>query len=198
MASFFESMKKAAQRIGHFMTAGYEAEQELLRINLAKPPKENESAEITALRRALREEPLTRQFHRFAARIARAANHQPIELQDLNVIKLPETPAGRYFAKRNADQRWNVWHRTGHAQGPEPIRDTLLGMDLTIGDALNMLAAQSRTAMQKQTYMHWHPLHVAARIHHVFPDELGHKIPVPRGLLPDTPKSKLPRPPRRG
>lgn len=197
MASFFDNIKKAAGRLGNFMLSGYEAEQDLLRINPAKPPKEDERTEITALRRALSEEPLTRQFRRFASRLARAADHQPIELQDLNVIKLPETPAGRYFAKRNADNRWNVWCRTGHAQGPEPLCDTLLGMDLKIGDALNLLAAQSRTAMQKQTYMHWHPLHVAARIGHAFPDELGHKIPVPRGLLPDAAQKKQPKPPGR-
>lgn len=195
MAPFFDNIKKAAGRLGHFMLSGYEAEQDLLRINLAKPPQKDEPPEAARIRRALTEEPLTRQFRRFASRLARAADHQPIELQDLNVIKLPDVPAGRYFAKRNADNHWNVWRRTGHAQGPEPLCDTLLGMDLKIGDALNLLAAQSREAMQKQTYMHWHPLHVAARIGHAFPDELGHKIPVPRGLLPDAAQKQPRKPP---
>lgn len=196
MAPFFDSLKKAARQLGQLMTASHKAEQDVLRLHLGKPPAKNEDEKTAALRRALTEEPLTRQFRRFSSRIARAMNYEPIEPADLNVIKLPETPAGRFYAKRNADNRWNVWHRTGSAQGPEPICDTLLGMDLKIGDALNLLAAQSRSGMQSQTHMHWHPIHVAKRIGHVFPDDLGHIIPVPRGLLPDPADKKPPKPPQ--
>jgi hypothetical protein len=200
VTSFFKKAADVARRAGKFLTAGYEAEQDLLRIHLHKPAKTDEPPEITALRRALTDEPLRTQFSRFTSRIARAINYQPIELQDLNVIKLPEIAGMRFFAKRNADDNWNVWCRTGHAQGPVPLRDTLITPNLPVGDALNTLARHGHAAMHLQTHMHWHPQHVAKRIGHVFPDELGHKIPVPPGILPPDNAHKnasQPKPPQK-
>jgi len=197
MASFFDKARGAARATGKFLAAGYEAEQKMLRIHLNKPPAADEPAEITALRKTMAEEPLRRRFARSLSMAARVMNNQAIRLEDLGVIKLPETAAGRFFAKRNAEGLWNVWRRTGHAQGPEPITDMLLAGNLSAGAALNTLAAQNPEGMQKQTHMHWHPLTVAARIGHVFPDELGHKIRVPRGLLPPAQKPRPPQPPKR-
>ena len=145
------------------------------------------------LKKVLQREPLSKQLRRFASRIGRAIDHQPIELDDLNRIKLPPTHGGvRYFAERNAQGRWNVWQQTGHAQGPEPIVIKLLGPDLPVGEALNLLAEKNPKGMQEQMHMHWHPQHVAARIGHSFPEGLGHKIPVPTGLLPPISKGLLP------
>lgn len=145
------------------------------------------------LKKVLQREPLSKQLRRFASRIGRAIDHQPIELDDLNRIKLPPTHGGvRYFAERNAQGRWNVWQQTGHAQGPEPIVVKLLGPDLPVGEALNLLAEKNPKGMQEQMHMHWHPQHVAARIGHSFPEGLGHKIPVPTGLLPPISKGLLP------
>ena len=151
------------------------------------------------LRKVLRREPLSKQFRRFSTRIGRAINKQPIELEDLNRIKLPETHGGvRYFAERNAQGRWNVWQQTGHAQGPEPIVMKLLGPDLPVGEALNLLAEKNPKGMQEKMHMHWHPQHVAARIGHRFPEGLGLKIPVPDGLLPETPRKHTPPKPPHG
>lgn len=192
MASFFDKAKAAARAAGKFLTAGYDAEQKMLRIHLGKPPAADERAEITALRKTMAEEPLRRRFARSLSMAARVMKNEAIQLEDLGVIKLPETPAGRFFARRNAEGLWNVWQRTGHAQGPEPITDTLLAGNLSAPAALNALAAANPAGMQKQTHMHWHPMTVALRIGHVFPDELGHKIPVPKGLLPPMSKALLP------
>lgn len=149
--------------------------------------------------KVLRREPLSRRFRRFSARIGRAINKQPVELEDLNRIKLPMTHSGiRYFAERNAQGRWNVWQQTGHAQGPEPIVVKLLSPDLPVGEALNLLAEKNPKGMQEQMHMHWHPQHVAARIGHRFPEGLGLKIPVPDGLLPEAPHERPPPKPPQG
>ncbi len=183
MPPFFDHIKKAARNTGRLIGKGYTAEQEMLQ-DIANRQMRFDALP-DALQKALGEEPLSQQFRRFAARLARAANHQPIELQDLNVIKLPEDAGGRrFFAKRNTKGNWNVWQRTGHAQGVERIVDTLIMMDVQIGDALNILAAKNPQGMKQKIYMHWHPAYVAARTGHIFPDELGHKIPVPPDLLP--------------
>jgi hypothetical protein len=195
--SFFDKATAAARKAGKFLIAGYEAEQDILRIQLNKPPVANEPPEITALRKTMAEEPLRRRFARSLSLTARVLKNEAIQLEDISVIKLPETPTGLFFAKRNAEGLWNVWQRTGHAQGPEPITDTLLAGNLSAPAALNTLAAQNPAGMQQQTHMHWHPFTVAARIGHVFPGDLGHKIPVPRGLLPPADKPRAPKPPKR-
>ncbi len=194
MPPFFDNIKKAARSAGRLIGKGYTAEQDMLQDITDRQMRFDRLPD--ALKKALSEEPLSQQFRRFAARVARAANYQPIELQDLNVIKLPEDRGGRrFFAKRNAEGNWNVWLRTGHAQGVEPIVDTLVVMNVKIADALNTLAARNPQGMKEKIYMHWHPAHVAARIGHIFPDELGHKIPVPKDLLPPAPKK--PQPPHK-
>lgn len=194
MPPFFDNIKKAVRIAGRLIGKGYAAEQEMLQDITDRQMRFD--ALPDTLKKALSEEPLAQQFRRFASRLARAANYQPIEPQDLNVIKLPEDKSGRrFFAKRNAQGNWNVWQRTGHAQGAEPIVDTLIVMDVKIGEALNTLAAKNPQGMKEKTYMHWHPAHVATRIGHAFPGELGHKIPVPQDLLPP-PRRKGHRPPR--
>ncbi|MDP2204951.1 MAG: hypothetical protein Q8K65_01440 [Alphaproteobacteria bacterium] len=197
MPSFFDKAKAAARAAGKFLTAGDEAEQDILRIHLNKPPAANEPADITALRKTMAEEPLRRRFARSLSRAARIIKNEALQLEDISVIKLPAAQGAQLYARRNAQGLWNVWRRTGHAQGPEPITDTLLAGNLSAPAALNALAAQSPDGMQRQSHMHWHPFTVAARIGHVFPGELGHQIPVPEGLLPPKDKTRTPKPPKR-
>lgn len=194
MQSFFDNFKKAARNVGNHILNAYGAEQKIIEETAAARKRFDDLPDD--VKKSISGEPVGKQFARFASRVLRYSAYEPIELQDINIIRMPETPGGkRVFAKRNAHGNWNVWQRTGHAQGPEPLCDHLLAMNVKVGEALNTLAAQNPDGMKTQTHMNWHPLRLAARIGHTFPDELGHKIPVPKDLLPP-PAPKKPRPPQ--
>jgi len=124
--------------------------------------------EIAAL---LATEPLHKQFSRAFGRIANMMYAHPVRLQDINRIKLPKAADGtRYFADRNAKGNWNVIARTGELRGaaPHTLQDTVIGLDLDIHAALDVLAEKHPTGIKENNGSTSHPAYIAECIGHSF------------------------------
>jgi len=152
-----------------------------------KPPEEPPSY-ITD---KLAEEPLRKQFGRAFGRIANMMYAHPVELQDINRIKLPAAADGtRYFAARNAKGNWNVIARTGALRGaaPHTLQDTVIGLDIGIHAALDLLAAKHPGGMKQYNGSTSHPVYIAGRIGHRFAPETqvktAREVPARKAPLP--------------
>lgn len=136
--------------------------------------------------RKLATEPLRKQLGRAFGRIANMMYAHPVELQDINRIKLPAAADGtRYFAARNAGGNWNVIVRTGELRGaaPHTLKDTIIGLDLDIYAALDLLAERHPAGMAQYNGSTSHPVYIAARIGHSFaakPENTAPEPPKPR------------------
>jgi len=145
------------------------------------------------IREGLEEEPLRRRMQRALGRLANRMYAHPVELQDINRIKMPKAADGtRYFAARNARGNWNVIARTGELRGgaPHTLCDTVIGLDLGIHAALDLLAAKHPEGLKKYNGSTSHPVYIAARI--------GHRFAAPETPAPAAEKPAVPKPRKNG
>lgn len=132
----------------------------------------------------LESEPMRKQISRAFGRIANMMYAHPVELPDINRIKLPAAADGtRYFADRNAKGNWNVFARTGELRGaaPHTLKDTVIGLDLDIHGALDLLAEKHPAGMKDYNGSTSHPVYIASRIGHTFAPVLkAEETPAPK------------------
>ena len=121
-----------------------------------------------------RAEGLTKQFRRTVSRLKRAWKGEAVQLDDINVIKLPASYKGyafgdeySYFASRTAAGTWNIDAQKNW--GGEYLETRNVASSLDLPAALNLLAKANPASMQRETNKYWHPAYVAGLIGHTFP-----------------------------